>query len=59
MFMKSALRRRSLAVALSGVAAAATVAAVAGLPTAAIGDPVRIAGINWYGFETTDEVVPR
>jgi endoglucanase len=23
----------------------------------AAGDPVRIAGINWYGFETTDEVV--
>jgi len=23
----------------------------------AAGNPVRIAGINWYGFETTDEVV--
>lgn len=76
MFMKSALRRRILAVALSGVAAAATVAAVAVLPTPAgaatgdgywhtsgaqildaAGNPVRIAGINWYGFETTDEVV--
>jgi endoglucanase len=20
------------------------------------GNPVRIAGINWYGFETTDEI---
>jgi hypothetical protein len=76
MFMNSALRRRTPAVAVSGVAAAATVAAVAVPPTPAgaatgdgywhtsgaqildaAGNPVRIAGINWYGFETTDEVV--
>lgn len=58
MFMNSALRRRILAVAVSGVAAAATVAAVAVLPGLdAAGNPVRIAGINWYGFGTTDEVV--
>jgi endoglucanase len=75
--MKTALRRRIFAVALSGVAVAATVAAVAVAPTPAgaatvgdgywhtsgsqildaAGNPVRIAGINWYGFETTDEVV--
>ena len=58
MFMNSALRRGILAVADSGVAAAATVAAAAVLlPRPAPRPATGIAGINWYGFETTDEVV--
>lgn len=76
MFMRSADRRRALAPALSGDGTAATVAAVAVLPTPAgaastvgdgyrhtsgsqildaAGNPVRIAGINWYGFIGTVE----